>query len=152
MGRNSWQGRSTGNDDHRGRDRILDPRVRHGLLLNLLPVVETIADVGDGQFVARPEPADFHPLTVDPDAVGASQVADDHIVLVLRHATVVARNPQGIEPCVALGMTTHDHHGPIQNDVGALVEGHQTHGHFRIPWTEGSGSHGFDRLPVDTLL
>ena len=131
---------------------VLEPRVRQGLFLNWLPVVETIADVGDRQLVARPEPADFHPLTVDPDAVGASQVADHHVVLVLRHATVMAGDPQRIEPCVALGMTTHDHHGAVQHDVGTLVEGHQTHGHFRIPWTESSGSHGFDRLPVPTSI
>jgi hypothetical protein len=65
---------------------------------------------------------------------------------------MVARDPQGVEPGVALGMTPHDYHGAVQHDIGALVKGYQTRGHFRVSWTEISGSHGFDRLPVDTLL
>ncbi len=42
------------------------------------------------RLVARPQPPELDPLAVDPDPVGAPQVAHDHVAVVLGHATVVA--------------------------------------------------------------
>jgi hypothetical protein len=83
--------------------------------------IETITNMSDREFVAGTEPAHLHPLPVDPDPVRASEITDHHFAMVGSHATVVARDPQRIESRVALGMTAHDHHGPIQRNVGTFV-------------------------------
>jgi hypothetical protein len=45
---------------------------------------------------------------------------------------MVPGNPERFEPGIALGMAPHDNHGPIQDDIGTFVEGHQACGHFRV--------------------
>ena len=81
--------------------------------------------MGDRELVSRPEPPHLHALAVDPDAVGAPQVAHHQLVFVLRHAAVMTGDTQRIEPGIALGMAADDHHGAIQGDVGSVVDGHQ---------------------------
>ena len=90
-----------------------------------------VADVGDRQLVAGPELAHLDPLAVDPDAVGAAEVADDHLaaVLVLHHAAMTARDTDRVEPGIALGVPADDQHRPIEHDIGPLIQGYQECGH-----------------------
>jgi len=95
-------------------------------LLVGLAVLETIPDVRDRQLVPRPQPADLHPLAVDPDAIGAAQVPHDHFAILLGHAAMVSRDPQRIQAGITRRMATHHYHGAVQHDVWTFIECHQS--------------------------
>jgi len=105
---------------------------------------------GNRQLVARPEQADLHPLSVDvgrgvPLVLPRSRTKTSILVCVMQQCW--REIPTAIRPCVALGMTgptTTMARGPARSRT--LVSATRTHWHFRVPWTESSGSHGFDRL------
>jgi hypothetical protein len=101
-------------------------------------VLKPIAYVSNGKLIARSEPTSFHALTVDSNPIGTSQVADDKLVLVLGHATMVSRDTQRIEPDVAQGMAADDHHGTIQGDVRTFIQGNQACGHEGASCPESS--------------
>jgi hypothetical protein len=97
--------------------------------LVLVAGIESEPNMRDRKLVSRPKPADFDSLTIDTNPVRRSQVADDHLSAILRHTTMVARDAQRVEPCIALWMTSDNDHGSIQVDVGPFIQGHQTCGH-----------------------
>jgi len=116
---------------HHGGDAAGAHRVRHGHLLGLA-AVEPEPDVGDRQLVARPEPTGLDTLAVDADAVGGAQVPDLDFAIYRRHAAMPARDPDRVEPGVALRVTPDDQHGPVDRDVGALIQGHQADRHGAV--------------------
>ncbi len=97
-----------------------------------LPVFQTIPNVSNRQLISGSNPPDLHPLAVDSDAVGASQVADHHFAVFVRHAAVMSRNAKRIKTCIARWVTTHNHHGTVQVDVWTFIEGHKSCGHGKI--------------------
>ena len=113
---------------HASRKRRGTARIGKRLIVGLT-VVETISNMSDRKLVARLQSPHLDALTVDPDSVGAAQVADDHFAILLHHAAVVARDPEGIESGVAGRMTTHHNHGAIQHDILTFIEGHKSCGH-----------------------
>ena len=94
-----------------------------------MPVIDAIAEVRDRQLVSQPQPAGFYPLTVDPDAVRATQVADDDLTVLLCQAAMVTRKPERIEPCVTRWVPSHHDHVLVDQNVWAPVEGHESRGH-----------------------
>jgi hypothetical protein len=60
-------------------------------------------------------------LAVDPDAIGAVQVADHEISLLARDAAMAPRYPEGIEPRIARRMAADDQI-LIQGDIRTLIE------------------------------
>src|SRR5262249_43653771 len=112
--------------------------------------LDAVADVGDRQLVARLEPARLHPLAVDPDAVGAPQVADENLAVDLAHAAMPPRDPDRVEPGVALRMAADDDQGAIQEDVGPSGQGLESGGHGGRSWSDRLRSANGPRLPSDT--
>ena len=104
-----------------------------------LAVVQAIADVSYRKLVAGLEATHLDPLAVDPDPVGAPQVADDDFPVLLHHAAMMPGDAERIEPRIAGRVTSHDHHGAVQHDIRTFVECHKPSGHRNGSWDETSG-------------
>ena len=86
--------------------------------------------VRDREPVAGPEPAPGDPLAVDPEPVGATEVADHHVGLDRAQAAMVPRDPDRAEPDVTPGMAA-DHHRSAPDDDLAVTRPDATR---RIFW------------------
>ena len=60
---------------------------------------------------------------------GASQIANDERPVLFGQATVVAREAQRIQPCVAGRVPAHDDHRFVDQNVRTIVEGHKSRRH-----------------------
>src|SRR4051794_25294199 len=73
--------------------------------LTALPMLHTIAVMGDRKLIVRTQPSGIDQPAVDPDAVGAPEVMDDDRAIVLGEAAVPAGDAHRIEPDIAMGFT-----------------------------------------------
>ena len=83
------------------------------------PVRDLVTDVGDRQYVAGLEPPRGGSLPVDPDSVGAAQVAHPDLAFDFGQAAVPPRHPRRDEPRVAVPMPADNDHPAIHDDVGS---------------------------------
>jgi hypothetical protein len=84
--------------------------------------LEAIAEVGDRQLVPQTQHPLVDPLTVDPGAIGASQVADQDPVRFRSQAAVAPRDPGRGDPGVAPEVPAHHNHDTVEGDVGMTVQ------------------------------
>ncbi len=64
-------------------------RISQGHFLSTT-ILEPIADVRNRKLVAGSESPAFDPFSVDPDPICTTKIPDDDLLLVLRHATMMA--------------------------------------------------------------
>jgi hypothetical protein len=108
-------------------------------LLVRLAILKAIPDVGDRELIPWPQTADLDALTIDPDAVGTTQVPHDHFAVLLRHTAMMPRHPERIQAGITRRMTAHHHHGTVQRDVWTFIEGHQSCGHGKTSSIDNLG-------------
>jgi len=95
-------------------------------LVVTLTVLQPITDMRDRELITGTQPASFHPLSIDSNAIGASQVAHRHLAILMAHATVLPGNTKRIKTCVARRVPSHNHHGAVQRDVWTFIECHKS--------------------------
>jgi hypothetical protein len=78
--------------------------------------------VGDRQLVAGLENSGLDPHAIDPGAVGAAQVAHDHLSGVDREAAMPPGNARRIKADVATAMTADNDEDPIDCDIRLTME------------------------------
>ncbi len=56
------------------------------------PLLETIAEMSDRQFISHPHPAEFHAFSVDSNAIRAAQITNEDLSVLVRYAAMMARD------------------------------------------------------------
>jgi hypothetical protein len=111
------------------REQVVDSRTR---VIGRSPIrafIDAIPEVRDRQFVSQPQPTDFYPFSVDPDTVGATEVADHDLTVLMCQAAMATRKPERIAACVTRWVPSHHDHVLVDQNVWAPVEGHESRGH-----------------------
>src|SRR3954468_8047058 len=89
--------------------RECGPRRISECLVVGLAVVKAIANMSYRKLVSGLEAAHLDPLAVDPDPIGASQIANDDFPVLVHHAAMMPGDAERIEPRIACRVTPHDH-------------------------------------------
>jgi hypothetical protein len=97
--------------------------------------------VADGQFVTGVQPAFQGSDSIDANAIGAAQVANDQIISHLSDATVTPRHLARVDLNVALGIPPDEEDSLIHHDARTGGKGHKVCGHTATPQGEDRKRH-----------